>query len=183
MKLLRSGIMGVISILLVVGLFGCGLLGGSSNTKDDPTPAKTTDTPAKTTDTPEITTPSKTDPKPDYEVTIDDARILQDRDGNDVLAVTYTFTNNSSETTSFAFAVQTQAFQNGVELSSSYISSYDNKDFDDSSIFKDIKPGGTITVQNAFALDGTSVVSVECWQYSLDYSTKIDLVSRDFSLK
>jgi len=182
MKLLRSGIVGAVSILLVVGLSGCGVLGGSASQKqEDPTPAKTTEDPG-------VAIPSKTpeEPKvaePDYEVTIDEARILKDRDGNDVLAVTYTFTNNSSETTSFGSAVQRQAFQNGVELETSYISPYENEDFDGSGLYKDIKPGGTITAQGAFELDETSVVSIECWQYSLDYSTKIELATRDFSLE
>lgn len=57
----------------------------------------------------------------DYNVTIKDSKVVQNGDEN-ILIVTYTFTNNSKESESFLYAISDKLFQNGVELGDVYTS-------------------------------------------------------------
>lgn len=96
----------------------------------------------------------------DYSVTIGDARLSKDREGNDVIIVSYEFTNNGEESSSFIFAVNDTAYQDGVELDTAYFVEDDTYDTD--SQMKDIKTGGTLTVENAYVLSSaTSPVEVD----------------------
>ena len=95
----------------------------------------------------------------DYDVTIDGMTLGEDYQGNPAAIVTYTFTNNSEKDTSFAVAIDAEAYQNGVELDTCVISG--SNGISDS--MKNIKPGGTITVDLGYQLDDTtSPVTVEC---------------------
>ena len=94
-----------------------------------------------------------------YGVTIDSYALSADFDGQPIMIVSLTFANNSSETASFSSALDTQAFQNGVELESAY--PVLEPSYDGTSAHKDVKPGGTIAVQQAFALSGSGSVAVE----------------------
>ncbi len=92
-----------------------------------------------------------------YAVTIDNATVMTDYQDQPALVVDYTFTNNSDKATSFMVAIHAQAFQNGVELKSAI-----GSDWDSSNAMSDIKPGATVTVQEAYLLNDQSDVTVEC---------------------
>lgn len=102
------------------------------------------------------TTASADDSK--YAITIDDAREDTDYEGARSLVVTYTFTNNSDSDTQFFTAISDKAFQNGVELESTFNVSSWNAGNDDT---KTVKTGSTITVEQGYKLVDSSPVTVE----------------------
>ena len=96
----------------------------------------------------------------DYTVEIQSATITQDYEGNPAVVIDYSWTNNSSETTSPLFSVTTAVFQDGVGLESALIT--DNSVYDSSMHMADVRPGTTIEVQEAFSLyNTTSPIEVE----------------------
>ena len=100
----------------------------------------------------------------DYHVEIKSAALAQDYEGNPALVVTYSWTNNSEDTTSAMVSVSCSAFQNGVGLESAII--MDDSVYDSDSFMTDVRPGTTIDVQSAFLLgDTTSVVEVEVGEW------------------
>jgi hypothetical protein len=117
---------------------------GTSTSATGPAPSKTQDEPAS-------------DAK--YAVTIDGSRLIEDYEGNPALVVELTFTNNSDEPANFMFAAHAKAFQDGIELDSMMFT-LNTKDFDAKNSMKDIKPGKSIGVQQAFLLDGDEDVEV-----------------------
>lgn len=117
-----------------------------------------------------------------YVVTVKDSVVATSTyDGDVVLVVTYEFTNNSEAATSFDSAISDKAFQQGVELGDvfSRIGLEDVYDFESSS--REIKPGVTIEVQEAYELnDLTSAVEIdieEMWNFlskeTLTYTIEI----------
>lgn len=62
----------------------------------------------------------------------------------------------TNKTTSYSSEYNATAFQNGVELDSPWFIDKDN-----SSDRKDIKPGASITIQEAYTLDDESDVTIE----------------------
>lgn len=105
----------------------------------------------------------------DYAVTIDGAEKAKDYQKRAVLIVSYTFTNNSNEAQSFIFAVVHKAFQNGVQLEDAIVT--DGKHGSANSM-KEIKPGATIKVYEAYVLDDKKApVQIEVGEsFSLDES-------------
>lgn len=96
----------------------------------------------------------------DYVVSLSDSKIVQDYDGNNVLIVTYDYTNNSSDPTAFDIAFITHAYQNGVEIEKCYYS--DVYDIDSSLQSATIQPGVTSSVQEAFYVtDMSTPIQVE----------------------
>ena len=96
----------------------------------------------------------------DYTVEIKSATITQDYAGDPAVVITYTWTNNSNETTSPLFSVTTSVFQDGVGLDSAII--MDDSVYDSSMQMADVRPGTTIEVQEAFELNNTtSSIEVE----------------------
>lgn len=93
----------------------------------------------------------------DYAVTIDALSPATDYEGNPAVVVTYTWTNNSDESTSAMAAVIAKAFQNGVQLESAIV-----KDkIDNDGYMAEVKPGAGTTYQMAYLLDDQSDVTVE----------------------
>ena len=90
----------------------------------------------------------------DYTVSILDASLTKDYEDNDAIVISYEFTNNSDEAISFMVAIGAKAYQDGVELETAIITGDDNYSSED--LMKEIKPGATLTVQKAFALDNTT---------------------------
>lgn len=85
--------------------------------------------------------------------------LSKDYDDSDVLVVTYNFTNNSDSATSFSFACQDTAFQNGVECDSTIISC---PEIDAQQQLNDIQPGTTYTLNVGYHLqDLTSPVTIQ----------------------
>lgn len=96
----------------------------------------------------------------DYTVEIQSATITQDYEGNPAVVIDYSWTNNSSETTSPLFSVTTAVFQDGVGLESALITA--DSVYDSSMHMADVRPGTTIEVQEAFSLyNTTSPIEVE----------------------
>ncbi len=141
----KTGIGIALGVLL---LTGCG---GASNTSTKTTDAGATQTAAATTKAP------ASDQK--YGITIGDSWQTTDYQGAPVLVVSYGFTNNSDKATSFMVATRAQAFQDGVELSNAILTG--EPGYDSGAAMKEIKPGATIEVQEAYVLDGTSDVEIE----------------------
>ena len=85
----------------------------------------------------------------DFEVSIKNYELIQDDEGKDAVFITFDFTNNGEGNANFDTDLYAECFQNGVELDFATIyngerdDSYDNK-------YKDIQPGTTIEVKEAF---------------------------------
>ncbi len=94
----------------------------------------------------------------DYAVTIDSCKQTKDYKGKAAIIVTYTWTNNSDSAKSFITAISDKAFQDGVQLDTAILN-----DGDTSSSMKEVKPGKSLKVKQAFLLDSkTEPVSIEC---------------------
>ena len=115
-------------------------------------PATTTETPIEATSTPGEYA---------YQITVVGCDLDESYDGKLCAVITYTFTNNSDEATSFSGSIRDRAYQNGVELSSAIVDGWDTID----NAIKDVKPGATITVSGAFVLDDESDITVECTEW------------------
>lgn len=95
----------------------------------------------------------------DYAVTIDGSTVAKDYQGKRAVVVDFTFTNNSDKANSFAFATRVKAFQDGIELEDAMF--FDDDVYDSANSMKDIKPGKSISVQDAFVLDSDADVEIE----------------------
>ena len=102
----------------------------------------------------------------EYPVTIDACAVTSDYQGNPAIVVTYTWTNNSSDPQMF-------------ELSFATISVTDQT-YDMQASFKEVQPGATQTVYQAFLLDDQSDVTVQC-QELISFSDEI-LAEASFSV-
>lgn len=111
----------------------------------------------------------------EFEVTIDDARVTEDYKGNPAIIVSFTWTNNSDETRSFASTLHPKCFQDGVQLESAIV-----RDLDSNGFMADVRPGYGTSLEMAYSLAGDSSVEVEVTRMiSLD---KAVLASRTFDL-
>lgn len=96
----------------------------------------------------------------EYAIKFTGASLAKDYEGNDVIVISYDFTNNGEEATSAMVSLYIQAFQDGVELDAAYgISGDDGYSADNS--MKDLQTGATLNCQSAFVLTSTSPVEVE----------------------
>lgn len=109
----------------------------------------------------------------DYAVEIKSATVTQDYEGNPAVIITYSWTNNSSETTSPMLSISTAVFQDGVGMDTAFI--YDDPAYDSGMYSTDVRPGTTIDVQEAFELNNTtSPIEVEITEaFSWDTSEEI----------
>lgn len=113
----------------------------------------------------------------DYTVSIKDCVQSTDYEGKPALIVNFDFTNNSEEAQSFIVAVNTIAFQDGVQLDSAFMMS---DDYDIDAQMKKIQPGVTLPVQLAYSLTSENPVTVEVTElFSFDDDTKL---VKEFSL-
>jgi hypothetical protein len=145
---------GFVVLVLVFGMVACGggePSGSSANPGSGGSSASDEVTPA----------PDNSQADAKYVVTIDDCSrtVVNEYTGDkDVVVITFTFTNNSNEETSFLYAILVNAFQNGDTLLSAIEL---NAEFMDA-MKSEIAPGATITVQQAFIINDDSPVLVEC---------------------
>lgn len=104
----------------------------------------------------------------EFDVSIDNVTVTDDGDGNNIVVIDYTFTNNSDEAISFSSAVQEELFQDGVELQSGYLPynhpMYDEDSYSASST--EIKSGASIKVRRVYELTSDSNVEIKLtdWQ-------------------
>lgn len=84
------------------------------------------------------------------EVSIEDAKVLE-AGGGKIVIVSYEFTNKSDNEESFSSLMRSDAYQDGMSISRALISDAIDG-FDPNSTAERIKPGKTITVQEAYTL-------------------------------
>lgn len=99
-----------------------------------------------------------------FVLTVDSVQQGSDYSGNPVAIATYTFTNNSTEDTSFMVSISDKVFQNGVQLDTAIGSGWDS-----SGSMKELKPGSSTTVQRGYKLDDNSPITIEAselWDFS-----------------
>lgn len=113
-----------------------------------------------------------------YMVTIDEAAMGTDYQGEKAAVITYTFTNNSDKACNFMTTIGAKAFQDGVQLEGAIgVDGVDSQD-----LMKDIKPGKSITVQEAYVLaDTKNPVEVEVTEL-FDFSDEL-IAQKTFNLK
>ncbi len=117
----------------------------------------------------------------DYVVEIKSATVTQNYDGNPAVIITYSWTNNSSETTSPMLSISTAVFQNGIGMDGAFV--YDDSVFDGGMYTTDVRPGTTIDVQEAFELSNTtSPIEVEITEaFSWDDPAEIAYMELDIA--
>lgn len=101
--------------------------------------------------------PEPVAPETDYPTTIDSVRLGKDYSGNDVAIVTFTWTNNSDDTTSFALSVYASVFQNGIQCDSAFMVD----DADNDRYMSKVRPGTTVTVEMSYELQDLSDIEIE----------------------
>lgn len=96
----------------------------------------------------------------DYTVSIISYKLSKDYEGSPAVIVNFGFTNNSDNSANFMTAINCNAFQDGVELSSAIISGDDAGS--GASQMRNVKPGAGVEVSVAYVLSSeTSPVSLE----------------------
>ena len=93
-----------------------------------------------------------------------------DYEGNPAIVVTYSWTNNSTETTSAIVALHDKAFQDGVQLEVAMMDVVDG--YDAGASMLDVQPGGTQDFQQAYVCTSeTSPVQVTIEEFMGDGAT------------
>lgn len=115
-----------------------------------------------------------------YSLEIKSARTTENWEGKPSIVITYSFTNNSDDSTSFYIAFQDNAYQDGIGLERAYTMK-DGDPYDEANQSKDIKPGASIDVDVGYILNDTETdVEVEVEElFSFDEKT----ISKTFSIK
>lgn len=134
------------SSLFVLGLVGC----GNSNTTSTSTSDVQKEEPKKS----EEKQPEK------YVVTIGTLTQITDFNGDPAAKITFNFTNNSDETTSFMSSVRVEAYQDGKQLEIAFVTS-GNVNME--STTTKIKTGTSLDVEQAYKLISLSDVEVEVY--------------------
>lgn len=89
----------------------------------------------------------------DYQALYKGSEIMEDCDGDNAIVVTYDFTNNSKESTSFFWSMFYTFTQNGQELELSSIFINENNDEIADSGYEEVAPGDTLEVKSAYKLN------------------------------
>ena len=84
--------------------------------------------------------------------------ISTDRRENTVLVVEYTWTNTTDKSTSFIWEVRNKCFQNGIECSRTYLCD----DVNSGEQTREVMPGYSLTVREAFVIKDMSDVTLQC---------------------
>lgn len=143
-----------VALVACLGLVGCS--SDDSTDSVDDTASTTDESATEESETAEEAEESTSD----YEVTIDSAVLSEDYEGNLAVIVTYSWTNNSDETTSAYTALYAQVFQNGVECETTVAD-----DEDDDGYMTDVKPGYGTTFSLAYVLEDESDITVEVTEW------------------
>lgn len=88
----------------------------------------------------------------DYYIKIGEGVVKKDKNGNNVLIVDVSFTNNSDSEQSFMLSISDTAYQDGVQIEPLYYSNV----YDSDSQYKQILPGTTYNVKVAYKLSNTN---------------------------
>ena len=169
-----------LALALCLGLSSCGGTSGEGSQGAAAPPASTQDqTPpagsAPSESVPEE--PSNSGDLGDYHVEIKEAVLAKDYEGKPAIIITYSWTNNSDDTTSALTSVAGKAFQDGVQLETAMI--MDSDIYDSGASMKEVRPGTTLDVPCAYLLTSdASVVEFEVTEW-IRFSD--DMVSMDFN--
>lgn len=152
----------ILTALICVSAAACGD-SSSTNTSSgnaEPSSAASSNTPvADNTSKEESSSLPSSGEVGDYTVAIQDCSFDKDSEGNKVIIINWDFTNNSDEAIMPLVAVQTKAYQDGVELETAILIS-DN--YDAGIAQKQVKPGASLNgCQDAFVLSSDSPVEFE----------------------
>lgn len=155
------------ALTLIFSLAGCIVVETPTEDADAPTAENSTTT------TPEVSTPVAT---PEYEIQenpedsdyaaeITGYALGKNYEDKDCLIVYITWTNNSNETCAYYTALNAYAYQNGIELESSFPSSISN-DENAYEIYEngqlELRPGASINVAEYFILrDPANINDIE----------------------
>ena len=116
----------------------------------------------------------------DYYVKITNYTISKNTDDKDIIIIDLDWTNNSSETTAFIYALYYQAFQNGYELED--LAHYGENEFDyEGYNLKDleIEPGKTKSIRIAYLLENIT----DEIKFEITDSDDEEIVKKTFSIK
>ena len=105
-----------------------------------------------------------------YVCTVKEAKLCKDWEGKDSVKITYSFTNNSSDSESFDVALDDNVYQDGVGLESTWI----DDEEDDFGVDVKIKPGTTKEVIKVYQLRNKNTdLEVEIGEWLSFDDTKI----------
>lgn len=127
--------------------------------QDDTTPTEgtTLDATVSENETTDLE-PTEADNLGDYYVKILDSKQDTDYYGNKSIIISFEYTNNNSESQSFATTIFPVAVQDGEDLEQAYFQGGQDRNMD--AVIEEIEPGVTITVSVAFVLLSDSPVEV-----------------------
>ena len=115
----------------------------------------------------------------DYNVDIESIRVDADDEGTPIAIVKYKFTNHSDSAECFYMAVDTYAYQNGIELLRCFTAEaagYSEEDHE-----RNVKPGYSIEVEVAYELDDPSAdVEIEVVK---SFSIRNRKITKTFTLQ
>lgn len=163
-------IIAVVAIIVVVAVIAA-LGGGGSKTPETSSSGESTS----------AASASKTTSNKDFEVKLKDSFATDDSEGKPVLVVTYEFKNTSDKKASWMIVVDDTALQDGIGLNKTY-TSYGIDDYNSDNQQKEIMPGKTLEVQEAYYLnDETTQVEIQiapsfAWEDEIYETFKIDLI-------
>lgn len=92
----------------------------------------------------------------EFAVSIDSCVPMTDYDGAQAAVFTFTFTNNSQETTSFASEFLIEVYQDGVQQDMAFVTDVDTGGYLDK-----VRPGATLSFQLAYEAPTASPVEIE----------------------
>lgn len=99
---------------------------------------------------------------------------VDDYEGQPTVLVTYEWTNKTDKNTSFMVATSDKVFQNGQQLDTAMYGMDAPEGYDSGSSMKDLQPGATGTVTQAYVLKDDSPVTVEVTDlFSMDDKAKV----------
>jgi len=148
-----------LTVLLLFSFSACSssdTQSSSDKPANQPTAAPKTPTQAQENTVPRVSaTPEFQELSPsgdlgDYSVEIGELETIQDYDGNPAILIGLSFTNNSSENASVSLSLLCNAYQNGVELETAFIT--DSSVYNAQDSLKNVQPGGSISLKQAYSL-------------------------------
>lgn len=118
----------------------------------------------------------------DYFVEIKSAVLTADYGGSPAILITYSWTNNSHETTNALTVFIERAFQDGVQLDSATILST-NPQYSAGTALRDVRPGASTDVQRAYLIsDSGSPVEFEVFEFMGDDENAVSMTFDPASL-
>ncbi len=96
------------------------------------------------------------EPSGEDTISIASWEISEDYDGKDVVVIEYAWTNNDDDTAEFAWSINDNVYQNGVELEDAF----GCKKVDSDASLKKVQSGKTYNVKKAYVLEDMSEINV-----------------------